>query len=526
MPVDRPNLKPASENRQVTGEYIQASFLGRPITRHMDGAGRNNPRKESRVISRCLLGAALVVTLGLCGVAVVPALLQSSPPEVPGSPTDAARDSLAGGSAALLPQAAADAAAAARFDSLAARVDSLTILGASLAMPPDSLARSNDSLALPVAGVVGDSLACRRFTAPDGSSSAPTAEAGPLATPAADAGRIVRTWRVASRAAPPGAGRADAARRRATPSGAIAAWQRANSDSGSIHPLRYWQSQDPAHDWLLLRLMRRAQSRHFVRSVLELKPALFTRGDSISQVVDLRSDSLQEAGVAEGVLYRVTRPRAGCRLPAAPSRSLARRDLVARQYDVDLEHQRVARSLLHSGEKVSAWTTETYGDYLARLTRVGARAAWKEEIAASMKAATVKGGRAGPGAHLAALRGCPRRCGRSSARASRTLGERQRAESASAAEPVVPLPARLRIPAQAVEVPAARDGAGSDDPPQGHDRRQARRRRRPVERGPDASLANRIQIHYKGYEDEIVRKIDLGNTSLDLPGTEYVSYGG
>jgi hypothetical protein len=40
------------------------------------------------------------------------------------------------------------------------------------------------------------------------------------------------------------------------------------------------------------------------------------------------------------------------------------------------------------------------------------------------------------------------------------------------------------------------------------------------------SLANQIQIHYKGYEDEIIRRIDLGNTSLTLPGTEYVSYGG
>ncbi len=39
-------------------------------------------------------------------------------------------------------------------------------------------------------------------------------------------------------------------------------------------------------------------------------------------------------------------------------------------------------------------------------------------------------------------------------------------------------------------------------------------------------LANRIKIHYKGYPDEIVQKVDLGNTSLSLPGTQYVSYGG
>jgi hypothetical protein len=39
-------------------------------------------------------------------------------------------------------------------------------------------------------------------------------------------------------------------------------------------------------------------------------------------------------------------------------------------------------------------------------------------------------------------------------------------------------------------------------------------------------LANRIKIHYKGYEDEILQKVELGNTSLSLPGTRYVSYSG
>jgi hypothetical protein len=39
-------------------------------------------------------------------------------------------------------------------------------------------------------------------------------------------------------------------------------------------------------------------------------------------------------------------------------------------------------------------------------------------------------------------------------------------------------------------------------------------------------LANRIKIRYKGYEDEVLQRVDLGNTSLSLPGTQYVSYGG
>jgi hypothetical protein len=39
-------------------------------------------------------------------------------------------------------------------------------------------------------------------------------------------------------------------------------------------------------------------------------------------------------------------------------------------------------------------------------------------------------------------------------------------------------------------------------------------------------LANRIAINYKGDEDDLVQALDLGNTSLTLPGTQYVSYSG
>ncbi|MEO6463405.1 MAG: hypothetical protein ABIP29_10050, partial [Candidatus Eisenbacteria bacterium] len=39
-------------------------------------------------------------------------------------------------------------------------------------------------------------------------------------------------------------------------------------------------------------------------------------------------------------------------------------------------------------------------------------------------------------------------------------------------------------------------------------------------------LANRIGIRYTGYEDEILKNLDLGNTNLSLPGTQYVSYSG
>jgi Motility related/secretion protein len=39
-------------------------------------------------------------------------------------------------------------------------------------------------------------------------------------------------------------------------------------------------------------------------------------------------------------------------------------------------------------------------------------------------------------------------------------------------------------------------------------------------------LENRIAINYKGDEDDLVQALDLGNTNLSLPGTQYVSYSG
>lgn len=39
-------------------------------------------------------------------------------------------------------------------------------------------------------------------------------------------------------------------------------------------------------------------------------------------------------------------------------------------------------------------------------------------------------------------------------------------------------------------------------------------------------LANRIAINYRGDEDDFIQAMDLGNTSLTLPGTQYVSYSG
>jgi hypothetical protein len=41
-----------------------------------------------------------------------------------------------------------------------------------------------------------------------------------------------------------------------------------------------------------------------------------------------------------------------------------------------------------------------------------------------------------------------------------------------------------------------------------------------------SDLENRIHIDYTGYKDEIIQALNLGNTNLSLPGSQYVSYGG
>jgi len=42
----------------------------------------------------------------------------------------------------------------------------------------------------------------------------------------------------------------------------------------------------------------------------------------------------------------------------------------------------------------------------------------------------------------------------------------------------------------------------------------------------ETSLENRVKIRYEGYDDDVVQRVNLGNTSLSLPATQFVSYGG
>src|SRR5262249_60034856 len=44
--------------------------------------------------------------------------------------------------------------------------------------------------------------------------------------------------------------------------------------------------------------------------------------------------------------------------------------------------------------------------------------------------------------------------------------------------------------------------------------------------GVQSPLSNRIALRFTGDEDQVIQKLDLGNTNLSLPNTQYVSYSG
>ncbi len=306
------------------------------------------------------------------------------------------------------------------------------------------------------------------------------------------------------------------------PYGLLAAWQAGVRDSATIQPFRFSRPSQPDQDWILYRLYRRAAARYFVREQLGLRPDYFMRGDSLAATVDARSDSLEQAGVAAGVLYRFL-PSGGMRYLPPPVRSLAQQSLITRQ--VSSDGTTLRRRLLRANLEVGSWVPETYAEYLTRLSWVQARRVWHDEVVKSMKAATVKGGRGGlvrvslPFEMPKAIKSI---FGEGKPNLSVSGSERISFGGRSQWFPYQPTYEFQRKPSKFPQLEMEQDltirlkGTIGD------------KLDVDVDQSSEAttSLANRIQIHYKGYEDEIIRQIDLGNTTLRLPGTEYVSYGG
>jgi len=308
------------------------------------------------------------------------------------------------------------------------------------------------------------------------------------------------------------------------PYGIVAAWEEQTGDTVTVQPLEWWWSEDPAADPLFYRLHRRAFSRAFVRENLMLRPEFFASSDSIVLESDARNDSLVQEGFAPGLLYWSARS-GGMRYLPPPGRSLARGALLNWQHDVDAERATIRRSRLRQGLEVGVVTPEPFGRHFVRLTRLRARSAWKAQIQESMKKMTAKGGRAGlvrislPFELPPMVRSV---FGEGKPNLSVSGSERISFGGRSQWFPHRPTYEFQRKPSKFPQLEMKQDltirlkGSIGDKLDVDVDQSSA----------AQTSLANRIGIHYHGYEDEIVRKIDLGNTSLRLPGTEYVSYGG
>ncbi len=304
----------------------------------------------------------------------------------------------------------------------------------------------------------------------------------------------------------------------------LASWNAGPGDTASVRPLLWSASADPMQDALLYRLYRRLSSRRLVRDELQLRPEDFARADSVALAIDARQDSLVAAGAAAGAYYWSGRS-GGLRILPPPVRSLAGGPLVTWQHTVDLDEARIHRSRLRQGLEIDALPPSSYGDHLARISRLHARSVWKEQLKESMKRATVKGGRAGL-VRISLPFELPKMVrsvfGEGKPNLSVNGSERITFGGRSQWFPHRPTYEFQRKPSKFPQLEMKQDLTirlkGSIGDKLDVDVDQASE--------AQTSLANRIGIHYHGYEDEIIQKVDLGNTSLRLPGTEYVSYGG
>jgi hypothetical protein len=313
--------------------------------------------------------------------------------------------------------------------------------------------------------------------------------------------------------------------------GFLAAWRASLPDTATVRPFDFAVRSDYATEPILERWRRRFGSRWFLREQLAFKPESFLASDSLTVRVDAVADSLIAGGrVASGVFYLAARTGgqrfALTNLPRLPGKSgTVAKPLYTISRSVNIERATVTPQLLHDGVPVVRPVPLSYADFMLHVTRVKTRSLWAKAIDESQKEATVEGGRAGlvrltmpfemPSAVKSVFgEGKPNLLvkgsehitfgGRSQWFPSRPSYEFSRKQS--------------KFPQLQLQQDLTIRLTGSVGDKLDVDVDQSSQ--------AQSSLANRIQIHYKGYEDEIIQKVDLGNTSLSLPGTEYVSYGG
>jgi Motility related/secretion protein len=304
------------------------------------------------------------------------------------------------------------------------------------------------------------------------------------------------------------------------------------SDTSRVNVMAFEPQTHYQESPYLNRLYHRMQSRHLVREEMQLNSSFWNTSDSIAVTVQARVDSLLETReIAAGVLYSPVSAN-GLRhvMPSLPmlNNLKGRQSRSKRQqwdHSVDLEAGRITRLKTHNGVDLMHRAYEPYSHYMFSLLRTTSREIWAEEIVKTRKASNITGGTGGyiklelpfelpksvksifgEGRPNLSVTGSERISfgGKSRWFPHKKANEYSRKQSKF---PQLEMDQDLTIKLKG----SIGDKLDID-----------------IDQSSQASqnFGNRIKIHYRGYEDEIIQKVDLGNTSLRLPGTEYVSYGG
>jgi hypothetical protein len=267
-------------------------------------------------------------------------------------------------------------------------------------------------------------------------------------------------------------------------------------------------------DLFLYRAVLRYRARASLRAAGMLPEAFRAREDSLN----LRSDRFEDFLVLQDSLGLGW-------MPPTWGRGRARSEL-SRQITVDLDSSKVVDATLLQGKSVTIPVRRDLNEYLASMTRRSFRSIWNTKALEGLQKINDAGSGSGglfniplpnmvPGSmRMFVGEGKPNLNVRGSERitfggASRWNPDQPDNEFVRKQSKFPSLEMKQELNLQLTGTIGDKVSVNVDQSSQAQ-----------------TPLSNNIRIHYKGYRDEIIQKVDLGNTSLQLPGTKYVTYSG
>ncbi|MBM3285983.1 MAG: cell surface protein SprA [Candidatus Eisenbacteria bacterium] len=269
-------------------------------------------------------------------------------------------------------------------------------------------------------------------------------------------------------------------------------------------------------DLFLYRLAMRFNSRAALRSTGILPEPFRASEDSLG----LRSDRFEDFVLLQDSLGMGWLPPAWGRLKGG-------KDFTSKQVSIDLDSLVVEEGLLLEGDPILPAVRREMGGYLEELTRRNYRSLWAEKAVEGLQTIEDRSGqKAGlvPKLALPVEMPGPVRSIIGAGRPSLTVrgSERISFSGTSRWYPDRPINEFQRKASKFPQLDMKQELnltlTGNIGDKVSVDVDQSSQAATPLE--------NRIKIRYKGYEDEIIQQVDLGNTSLQLPSTQYVSYQG